>query len=351
MTQTITPEYILNLFETSPTVIITEGKSVTSDKYNSSKKRRGENLSRVLRDTERFDYNERQANSPITQRILEHAGPLTPGSKTNLLGLISKDTQRVNLITKEQEKLDKLYKQYYDSELGVFIERWICSKIKCPGCKKGKLLKFVNSSFPVIDVKCDGKNHDIEKHGPLYFQIKATNGFAKSGLYPNYFDFNKDSDKSYIKIGSKRFGSLSHSVRVNSPLDIKKLLIGYICVHYRTNTETKTGSLRLSINFDTSFILIPDIAKKEVPENYYTYIDGEPSTITFNKSHFLVASTFAELNLKELFKPIDTNTEFSEIEYLPESDTEKEMKRMKMMKKYLKYKMKYLQLKKLIENN
>jgi hypothetical protein len=343
MTQTITPEYILNLFKNSPTVIITEGKSVTSDKSNSSRKRPRDS-SRDLRQTERINYDENPPNSPATRGILEHAG-LTPRSERELQKLISKDTDKIIEIETEQEKFDKLYKQYYDSQLGVFIEKWICSKMKCPGCKNGKLLKFVNHSFPVIDVKCDGEKHNIQVHGPLYFQIKATNGFAKSGLYPHYFDLNLV--KPYIKIGSKRFGSLSHSVRVDSPLDTKKLVIGYICVNYRTS-NSKSGSLRVSIIFDKSFILIPNIAKSGVSENYYTYIDGEPSTITFNKIHFLVAATFTELNLQVLFKTIDTNTEFSEIEYLPESDT---AKRLRMMKKYLKYKMKYLQLKKLIENN
>jgi hypothetical protein len=347
MTQPITPEYILNLFENSPTVIITEGKSDKSK--SSSRKRSGEdlprgNLSYVLRETKPIDYNLNPPNSPTTQRILDYAGQLTEDSERNLLGLISKDTNKSIEIETKQEKYDDLYKQYYDSQLGEFIERWICSKMKCPGCKTGRLLKFVNKSFPVIDVKCDGRNHNILEHGPLYFQIKATNGFAKSGLYPHYFDFNKESQKLYIKIGSKRFGSLSHSVKINSPLDTKKLLIGYICVYYRTKTNPDT----LSINFDKSFILIPDIKKSGISENYYTYIDGEPSTITFNINYFLVAATFKELNLQELFKQIDTNIEFSERDYLPETDTEK---RFRMMKKYLKYKMKYLQLKKLIENN
>lgn len=342
MTQPITPEYILDLFENSPTVIIKE--QVKTEQSDKTKKRPRSEDYPVLRPRSEINYSENQPDSPHTMRILEHA-KATPTSEGNLRKLISGDTAKIIEIETKQEKHDDLYKQYYDSELGVFIEKWVCSRMKCPGCKTGRLLKYANSSFPVIDVKCEGTNHNIQQHGPLYFQIKATNGFAKSGPYPYYFDMK--SEKPYIKIGSKKFGEFSHSVKVDSPLDRKKLLIGYICINYKT-TNSESGSLRLSINFGKSFILIPDLSKNGVSENYYTYIDGEPSTITFNVKQFLKATTFADLNLQTLFQPIDTNINFSETDYLPESEAGK---RLRMMQKYLKYKMKYLQLKKLIENN
>lgn len=331
MTQTITSDYILKLFEKSPTVIITENNS-DKRKYGLKTKRTPDQSSRNLRQIPRINYNEFKTDSPGRTAIREYAG-LTPRSEKVLDKLITTDTEKIIEIETKQEKLDSLYKQYYDTELGVFIEKWICSKMKCPGCKIGTLLKFVNASFPVIDVKCDGLFHDIQVHGPLYFQIKATNGFSMSGSYPNYFDLKSQKEEiPYIKIGSKKFGELSHSVKVNSSLDTKKLLIGYICVYYN-KTTSQSGSNILSLNFNKSFILIPDISKTGVSDNYYTYIDGEPATITFDKKQFKVANTFNELKLQDIFKPINTNTEFSEREYLPESDTEK---RMKMMQKYFK---------------
>ena len=107
--------------------------------------------------------------------------------------------------------------------------------------------------MPVVDLVCINPDHDIDE-GPRLWQVKASR--------KDYY-FNKT--KSYITIGSKRWG---YSIHQN--FEDKNFLIGYICL----KVEEKNDNF-FHISNSNSFALYPNL---EGNEPYYRYYEENEKT-------------------------------------------------------------------------
>ena len=264
----------------------------------------------------------------LTEKILEH---LSPNSKLYVSRLFDEDDKLLEEMDKEEEMLDKLYTHFEPTEVGTYMELWVCANIRCPGCMH-KLLKYKSLSQPVVDVKCSNPKHNILYHGPKYYQIKATHGAKMQGMVRDKY-FSKD--EFYIKVGSKRFGYHAHNIKLSDSLDIKKVLIGYICLEYKRKSQ---DNRYIIIDKEKSFIVKPHITNKlkvgEPDKYYYTYTDDKIPTVQFNPE----ISKIINLNMiSNSNRTVNLDDKYN----LYESVQQKLFK-----EKYLKYKIKYLELKK-----
>ncbi len=311
--QNINEDYIYSLFETSNIVQITQPIEL----------RRSDRIVQPKYDVNLF--------SPNAQKILNS---LTPISRERMIEDFNSDD--LNLLKREakQEEIDETFIYFENQEVGQFLESWICFNMRCPGCN-GLLYKYKNKNMPVVDVKCINANHLIQ-NGPRYFQIKATER-GKTFNGEEYFSL----DKQFIKIGSTRFGQLSHEIKLGDDYNKKRILIGYICIEYYY-----VDSLRkINIDINRSFILIPKLniqaqTFEEAELKYYTYINSIIPTITFNPNLFniILFNQFPQ-EYHHIFKNINIDIHFVEKLYV--DDIAKQL----FHKKYLKYKQKYIQLK------
>ena len=314
--QQITEDYIYNLFETSDIVQIIEAQE--------------------LRRTDRIIQPKQNVGlfSPNAQQILNR---LTPISRQRMIKDFNIDD--LNILKQEsiQEEIDETFIYFENQEVGQFLESWVCFNMRCPGCN-GILYKYQSKNMPVVDVKCINPNH-LLNNGPKYYQIKATeSGTTFRGQ--KYFSLNEQ----FIKIGSTRFGKLSHEVKLSDGYNKKRILIGYICIEYHY-----IGDYKRRINIDThnSFILVPNLTlqpqtSQEAELQYYTYVNDIIPTIRFDNRLFNIIK-FREYPIEyhNIFKNINIDTHF--VERLYTDDIAKNL----FYKKYLKYKQKYIELKKL----
>jgi hypothetical protein len=287
----INQQYILNLFDSSDMLEIEKSDEMLRRSERNPKKRS-------------LEYG----LSPIAKRILEAHTPISRGK---LEVDVIEDNFKILKIEDKQEERDLSFEFYENPEVGVFLEKWICVNLTCPGCS-GKLIKYASNSMPVVDIKCSNKEHD-EKYGPKYYQVKSTESGKIHGGQPYFSLTNK-----FIKVGSTRFGKICHEVSLGDDISKRKMLIGYICIEYNYDQN----NFRL-INFDMkkSFFVIPDLLKTannddEKKEQYYTYLDeGKIPKITYNDK-LCEIYLFEQIKLsKDLFRNIDLNQRFIENKY------------------------------------
>ncbi len=255
---------------------------------------------------------------------------LSPISKQRMKLLFSADDKVQRKKDKEQERIDNAYSYFEPTEVGTHMELWVCSNIKCPGCK-GDLIKYSSMSQPVVDVKCSNHLHNMT-HGPKYYQIKATEKNKQmNGL--KYFSLSRN----YIKVGSRRFGQNAHEIKVSDGHKTKRVLIGYICIEY-TKTE---GSREIIIDGNTSFILMPNLSytlqQGEPDKFYYRYINQKDSfpAVRFDPTLFYIIR----------FGLLSENPKFFRVNLDDKYDLYEPLQRPLFQQKYLKYKIKYLELK------
>jgi hypothetical protein len=323
-----THDELYRLFEASPEKLLDVVKYIpTAKDLEPNQKRKYEQtfdsspLKKRLRQSTQnrtISYKE-----TLTEKILEH---LSPQSKLYVSRLFEEDDKLLEKMDKEEEELDKIYTYFENQEVGTYLELWVCANIRCPGCMR-KLLKYKSLSQPVVDVKCSNPSHNILYHGPKYYQIKATE--QNKVMYGKKY-FSKD--EYYIKVGSKRFGYNAHNIKLSDSLEIKKILIGYICLEYkRPNPDTRF----IILDKEKSFIVKPYITKRlktgEIDNYYYTYTDDVYPTILFNPD----ISKIINLNMIERNTIINLDNHYNLYDSVQR----------RLFQKYLKYKMKYLQLK------
>lgn len=290
----ITHKYILNMFENSDLIQIEKSDG-------------------TLRRTERVPQKrkiEEYGFSPQAKKVLDAYTPIT---RKYLEEDFLEDDSRLLKLENKQEEKDESFEFYENKEVGVFLEKWICANLTCPGCS-GKLVKYASSNMPVVDIMCSNKEHDA-KFGPKYYQVKSTESNNWFGNH-KYFSLK---DK-YIKVGSTRFGKLSHEVTLGDE-ENKKIVIGYICIEY---VYSPNSARSININMKKSFFVIPDLTKipssdDEKKERYYEYLDNLENPkipiITFNDK-ICDIYLFEQIKLdkldKDIFRNIDLNQIFLE---------------------------------------
>jgi hypothetical protein len=243
-----------------------------------------------------------------------------------------KDDAYINSITNRLELDDPDYMYFNNSKVGTDLEYWVCVNIRCPGCGS-ELYKYANPSMPAVDVRCINQNHSLA-NGPKYYQIKTTEKDKQHNGY-KYFSL----EERYICTGSIRFGYNCHIMTYND--DYKDILIGYICLEYiYINQDT------IRVDNATSFILIPNLLYQptnieEASATYYSYITNPLSKpmITFNPlmCNILTFNNTFDISLNTMYDARKIKIYNEEPPILPDFKS-----------KYLIMKMKYLNLKKML---
>ncbi len=311
--------------------------------------------------------------SPLTQSIIDQ---LHNDEIKKYIEDYIKDNHILKVIEERQEDEDPDFSFKDPSNVGVFLEYWTCINIGCPVCGY-ELKKYLIPTMPVIDIICDNPAHTIDM-GVKYFQIKATE-YNQDAHYL-YFTLNEiqDSPNGFIKVGSRRYGELSHTIKPSEPLKNKELLIGYICIVYKYIKNDASGRI-ISIVNNKSFILLPNINSSNITRDndyYYRYLANKKNypVISYNPLHTTMRLFSSYDNLKGIKINLDTQFEIlppinieiqeppdkllkQEIEpSIPYSFPQTPLRRTdsislpentsnKYLYKYLKYKNKYLQLK------
>lgn len=207
-----------------------------------------------------------------------------------------------------------------------YLEYIISYFSKCPVCGMNTLRKYANISMPIIDIVC------INDHPPnktRYFQIKTSNGTLFKGL-PYFSKRGK-----FIKVGSRKFGENVHKITNDIKYnDYQDMLIGYICIEY-TNLEDT-----IKVNTSNSFYIIPEVSNNLE----YQYIEN--NTIKFNTVPKNLSDIF-NFNIipKNLF--FKTRIVKNKLGIKIRQPIFGKYKVDKYYKLYLKYKKKYLKLKKI----
>lgn len=304
MTKIIDKDYIKDLFYKSEVAEIIPTKIIKKDIYTTPVKSDGKILEEKI--------------TPVTKAIIDS---LSPYSQKRMRMDIEEDNKRLRLSETKDEDIDPDYTYFENKEIGLFLEKWYCANYLCV-CGK-KFVKYTNKNMPIIDIRCSNIKHDIQKYGPIYYQIKSTESNTTFNGY-KYFDLSKH----YIHTGSKKYGELCHNIKTND-ID-KNLLIGYICISYKKYEDDSDN--KIQIIEKESFKLAPKIDFNSSSELYYKYIDPPPY-----KNAIIIMFNEKICNIELIKKNIiNIHQQFNELTLDDEF----------FYMKYIKYKLKYLDLKK-----
>lgn len=261
--------------------------------------------------------------------------------KEQLLIDLAKDNEYINQLNdNDPDYLEKLA----NNRLGFYMEDFVCHHIKCPNCEQKTLRRYIINNMPVVDVICTNTNHHNNFNDVYMFQIKIT---VDDNTY-----FNKKG--RYILVGSKKFGYNSHEIYGSDDIQTKKLLVGYICLQLNTIRDSE-----YKINKTNSFIITPNTNKLNNVK-YYQYSDKigmfSHSIINWNNDMIIehnlnnlcdqwsVNTNDVYYNEKIIDNPYNTAGKFSNKSNI---GTKRKLQFAGYKYKYLKYKNKYLELKKL----
>ncbi len=295
--------------------------------------------------------------SPASKKMIKAENS---SNRQALIYDILRDDQKIETIEKKLNSMDEDFSFTLPSEVGNFMELWLCANMRCPGCKVGKLYKYVSSNMPVIDIRCVNPEHDLLNHGPLFYQIKATEKYTNF-LGRKYFTRQPiiNYPSGYIKVGSKRFGIFSHNIKTIDSLEDKYISIGYICVTYKYLTNKR----HINIDLNDSFIVIPNLnysSRTRSGDYYYKYIPNALNIvmISFNPDPNIVrVLTFNDFITSNsynphLFKNINLDNEYKTVPLIKQTQATRELsfdepldESSEYKTKYLYYKNKYLKLK------
>ncbi len=272
----ITKEKLLDLFESEETYIIEPNIKTLTDKFTKSYKSDTSDTS----DTSLYMF------TPKTQQLLDS---YTPETKRYMIDDFLRDDNEIYNIEQRLEAKDDLYEYFENTAVGIFLEEWICCYLRC-NCGD-RFVKYQNPNMPVIDIKCNNPIHNIDLHGPKYYQIKSSELYKTYNGY-EYFQLNP---YQYIHVGSPTYGKICHEITIGDP--DKRLLIGYICIKYTYNSDNN-----ITINKKESFILQPNLhLDKTIDKNlqYYEYVDTDikKPVITF-KPYLFNIFLFEQIQLK-----------------------------------------------------
>ena len=288
--------------------------------------------------------------STMSKAILEYED--NPANIERLLHELNKDSEIIRKmetydIINDPDYIDKMR----DNQIGFYMERYISSFCKCPTCGSYTLRIYRNPCMPVVDLICINTAYHLANNKCFMYQVKT----KKTGsVY-----FNND----YISVGSATFGLYSHILKGNHTPDYKKLFgVGYICISYDYKEDTDT----YSIIEPESFCMLPNL-DLTLDKQYYEYT-ADYRYIKMNKDMLLSIKLFGDDGIfLSIYKNFKINI-MKEIELKnPYCEILKdilglvcEMAPLRIVfdqgggydqyyKKYIKYKTKYLELKKKID--
>ena len=245
----------------------------------------------------RNEFNEPTRKSPRTQKVSTEYDiyelHLTvalkryvyPEQVTDLNEKLKIDDEIINKLNRIEDEKDVDYKNI--ENYGKLIECWMSDNFICPVCKQKSLKRYFRDNFPIIDLICINKEHKF-MDGVKFFQVKTTNGMLFKGT--PYFDLETRT----IHVGSYRVGKHVHEIVESDDDNIKKIMIGYICIYYKSNDSY------LHVDLNKSFVVLPKLSLRQINKRlfqqyqkkindelinhtlYYEYSSIDPPIITFD---------------------------------------------------------------------
>ena len=280
--------------------------------------------------------------TPMTKLIIdyERAGAAGDANIDELIAKIKKDDVKVIGIEEDVKNDPDFIEKMSNSGLGFYMESFVSFYGRCPGCGENSLKKFRNCSIPAVDFVCINKQYHEERGICFLFQLKISVSESH-----DYFYTSVDGNK-VIKIGSRRYGEIPHSIKGTSPLDLKKLAIGYICLKLIIKED---GIYQ--INPALSFCVHPNL---QLPDDkqYYNYVGPiksghNPIIVDMSMMHNIsIGSIFTEgIVLGTPFVEKTRINPYDQVSKKIDFSAAAISKLGGYYHKYLKYKSKYLKLK------
>jgi hypothetical protein len=264
--------------------------------------------------------------TPTTRLIVDFN---SPRHRERLIDSIKRNDDKIISNTLEKLELDDVdYEEYEDNSdmklVGIKMEFHIAMTFPCPTCFKKTLVKYASPNMPLIDLVCLNNSFHNKNNSCRFWQVKTKRNES------NYFG-NK-----YIKPGIEKYALVAHDITTKSIN--KDILIGYICI---VVSNVNVNKILLS----KSYVLIPNfnLTETDADIRYYTYYNLPQRMITWNPDTvcqiFLNNFTFEG---KEKFIDFNVNND-----YQGDIQNGFSVSRTLFQNKYIKYKKKYISLKKM----
>jgi hypothetical protein len=197
--------------------------------------------------------------TPMTKLIIdyERAGAAGNANIDELIAKIKKDDEKIIGMDDDIKNDPDFIEKMSNSGLGFYMESFVSYYGRCPGCGDNSLKKYRNCSIPAVDFVCLNKKYHEDNNKCFLFQLKISVSESH-----NYF-YEKDRN-IIIDVGSRRYGEIPHSIKGSSPMDLKKLAIGYICLKLIPKAD---GTYQ--INPALSFCVFPKLELLDDKQYYY----------------------------------------------------------------------------------
>lgn len=218
----------------------------------------------------------------------------TPEKHMLLSEGFAKDNEYINK-SEEKEANDLYYEELTKSELGYYMESYICDNLTCPNCGK-KLLKYLRKNMPLVDLICENAINHLSNGLCYLWQVKTT---VESEHY-----FSND----HLTITKNGYANIMLGITPNTEHEIKMLQIGFICINlFKENDHI------YSIDKSRSFILIPELRHRDSNDNYYRVDRQSDDKLIVQWNMRLVKMTFFNA-LLTTFSKVNTNLVYEEVD-------------------------------------
>ncbi len=214
--------------------------------------------------------------TPIPQEKLRPKDLTNESHEREHLGLLMEmDDTLADELNDDEEYVN------YEGEIGKSLELWFGKNMNCPICGQRTLRAYESNSFPIIDLKCTNDNHTYDM-GVKYFQVKTSSG-------NNFLRDKKYFSKDHVYVGKSKYAEPVHSIKSSDTPELKKALVGYICLFYDRNERDNTIIIK-----NTSFYLLPNINAAEDKQYYDFSIDP-----TINKAIIKPTNICSKLDIPQ----------------------------------------------------
>jgi hypothetical protein len=216
----------------------------------------------------------------------------TPEKHMLLSEGFAKDNEYIDK-SEEEELGDLYYEELTKSELGYYMESYICDNLRCPSCGN-RLLKFVRKNMPLVDLICENATDHFLQNLCYLWQVKTTVDSE------NYFS------NDHLTMTKNGYTDIILNITSYLNNDIKKLQIGFICLHLVLENDHL-----YHIDKSKSFILNPELRITEPKDYYYRVVSQTTDKLTIEWNTNLVKMTF--FNSLETLPKINTNFIYQDV--------------------------------------
>jgi hypothetical protein len=197
--------------------------------------------------------------------------------------------------SEEKELRDLYYEELTKTELGYYMESYVCDNLRCPNCGN-KLLKFLRKNMPLVDLICENAMDHLSNNLCYLWQVKTT--IESENYFSNY----------HLTMTKNGYANIMLGIKPDVEHDIKMLQIGFICIHLvREDDHT------YHINKSKSFILNPELRILTPDEHYYHVVSQTTDKLEVRWNPMLVKMIFFNV-LRYTLPIINTNYVYQEVD-------------------------------------